>query len=536
MFNLYRLAFIALSLGIVLPTSGQEPAKHKLADAIKAVIDQPKYHTAHWGLYVVDARTGDVLLDHQSEKLFAPASCTKLFTVAAAFEQLGEDYRFRTKLLYTGKVDEVEKTLQGNLIMVASGDLTMGGRTLPDGSIAFRNNDHTYANGGTKGQLTDVDPLAGLNQIAKQIAEKVKTIDGDILIDDRLFDHAESTGSGPGRLTPIIINDNVIDFMITPNAEVGRSAKIVHRPEGSAIQVDTQVDTIPDTDLVTQDSNSETKPKKKSAKITISMPSAGRYVVRGVIPVKHPPLLRVHEVDDAASHARSLLIDALHRQGVQVKGSSLGTQASGSLPTSTAVAALPMLTELVSPPLAEHARLILKVSHNLHASTLPLIVAVHHHQRTLGQGLSHEATSLKKLGVPMEGVSFGGGAGGSRADFASPKAAVTLLQQMAKRPDGIAYRRALPVVGVDGTPAGAVEANSPAKGKFQAKTGTLSWTNSLIGNEIMTSKALSGYGETATGRQVVFAFFVNNVPVKEEETAEAGRDLGKLCELLFQSE
>lgn len=52
----------------------------------------------------------------------------------------------------------------------------------------------------------------------------------------------------------------------------------------------------------------------------------------------------------------------------------------------------------------------------------------------------------------------------------------------------------------------------------------------------MTSKALSGYGETASGRHVVFSFFVNNAPVGEDGTVQAGKDLGKLCELVYQSE
>ncbi|HQR05235.1 MAG TPA: D-alanyl-D-alanine carboxypeptidase/D-alanyl-D-alanine-endopeptidase [Gemmatales bacterium] len=535
MLSLFRAAAIALSLCLVLSASGQDTGKPKLSETIKGVIDQPKYKTAHWGLYVVDARSGDVLLDHQSEKLFAPASCTKLFSVAAAFDQLGADYRFHTRLLHTGKLDEETKVLKGNLILLASGDLTMGGRTLPDGTIAFKDNDHTYANGGIKGQLTDVDPLTGLNQIAKQIAEKVKSIEGDVLIDDRLFEKAEGSGSGPGKLTPIIINDNVIDFVITPHAEKGKLAKVVHRPQGSAIQVDAQVETISENQLV-MGRNEGTPWRKNKPSITISSPSPGRYVVRGEMPANHTPLVRVREVDDAASHARSLLIDALERAGVKVKASTLGSQSMESLPTSEAVGQLPMVTELVSAPLSEHARLILKVSHNLHASTLPLIVAAHHHQKSLVQGLKHQGASLKKLGVPMEGVSFGGGAGGSRSDYASPKATVALLQAMAKRPDGAAYRHALPIVGVDGTPAGAVNADSPAKGKFQAKTGTLTWNNGLTSNDLMTSKALSGYGETASGRQVTFAFFVNNVPVGEDGTSQAGRDLGKLCELVYRSE
>lgn len=521
-----HLALLLLAAS-VLSLSAQEPTKSSLAEAVKAVTELPRYKTAHWGLYVVDAKTGDVLLDHQSEKFFAPASCTKLFSVAAAFETLGADQRFHTKLLHTGKYDEASKTIQGDLILLASGDLTLGGRTQPDGKIAFKNHDHTYANGGIVGELTEINPLLGLQQLAKQLAEKVKHIRGEIIIDDRLFERAEGTGSGPGRITPILVNDNLIDFTITPGSEAGKPAIVKHRPEGSAIQVDAQVETIQEPADVKVEKSAASKPS-----ITITVPSPGRYVVRGKMPLGHAPLLRVQEVDDAASNARSLLIDALHAAGIEVMASSLATNPQEKLPSRQAVAKLPMLAELVSPPFSEHARLILKVSHNLHASTLPLLLAAHHHQRTLAQGLRQQANALQRLGLPLDGVSFGGGAGGARSDYVTPKAAVALLQLMAKRPDATLYREALPIVGVDGTPATHVTESSPARGKFFAKTGSLSWTNGLAGNSIMTSKALAGYGETAKGRSIVFAFFVNNALVGEDGTSQAGRDLGKLCEIV----
>ena len=58
---------------------------------------------------------------------------------------------------------------------------------------------------------------------------------------------------------------------------------------------------------------------------------------------------------------------------------------------------------------------------------------------------------------------------------------------------------------------------------------------------MLTSKALAGYLETASGRSLVFAAFVNNVPLDapkpnrsiSDATAQAGRLLGKLCEALY---
>src|SRR5207248_3658938 len=141
-----------------------------------------------------------------------------------------------------------------------------------------------------------------------------------------------------------------------------------------------------------------------------------------------------------------------------------------------------------SPPLSESARLILKVSHNLHASTLPLIVAARKGKRTLDDGLHVQRDFLKHAGIDVETISFGGGAGGSRADYTTPRATVQLLRYMATRPDFAAYEAGLPVLGSDGTLHDAVAADSPARGKVRAKTGTLSWRDRRNGRTLLTSQ------------------------------------------------
>ena len=95
----------------------------------------------------------------------------------------------------------------------------------------------------------------------------------------------------------------------------------------------------------------------------------------------------------------------------------------------------------------------------------------------------------------------------------------------------------MPVLGRDGTLARAVRPDSPARGHARAKTGTYCVENGLTGEVVLTSKALAGYLETASGRPLVFAFFVNDVPLHAsgdgvtEATAAAGRLLGRLCEI-----
>jgi D-alanyl-D-alanine carboxypeptidase/D-alanyl-D-alanine-endopeptidase (penicillin-binding protein 4) len=123
--------------------------------------------------------------------------------------------------------------------------------------------------------------------------------------------------------------------------------------------------------------------------------------------------------------------------------------------------------------------------------------------------------------------------------MATPRATVALLRSLAVRPDFPAFDAALPVLGRDGTLVRAVPQESPARGHARAKTGTYWVDNGLDGKAVLTSKALAGYMETASGQPLVFAFFVNNVPLDvsgpkvSDATTAAGRLLGRLCEVFY---
>ena len=123
----------------------------------------------------------------------------------------------------------------------------------------------------------------------------------------------------------------------------------------------------------------------------------------------------------------------------------------------TAYDKLTKVAAFTSPPFKDAITVTLKVSHNLYASTLPCLVAASKGFTTAEAGLREQRKILKDLGVDVNQVSFGGGAGGAPADHVTPRATVQLLQGMAKRPEWEAYKAALPVLGVDGTLADVVD-------------------------------------------------------------------------------
>lgn len=509
---------LSLLAGCTVLAMAQAPQKSDPARAIQSLIQGPDYKNAHWGILVMDAESGQTLFEQNADRLFVPASTTKLYSCAAALAVFGPDHRFVTPIVRSGEVKD--GVLMGDLVLIAKGDFTLGGRTGEDGQIQFRNIDHTYANGSLDSDITSCDPLAGLKALARQVAAHgIKQIQGRIIIDDRLFDGSETTGSGPRRLTPIMLNDNLIDLQIQPAAEAGQLAAVEWRPKTAAFQVDIQVETVD---------------AEKPLHIKSSSPQPGRLVVRGQIPKGHKPLLRVHEVDDPASFARACLIEELQQAGVRVDASLHERNAASALPSQEQVNAWPIVAELPSPPLGEMLKLVLKVSHNLHASALPMMLATKNGERTLEKGLRQQGNILRKLGVDVDSIALGSGAGGSRSDLTSPRVTVQLLMAMRQRPDFPAFQAALPILGIDGTLYNVLEPGSPAKGQIQAKTGTYYLENHLNGRIILTSKALAGYATTHSGRKVVFTLFVNYTHLQSpKESIREGKMLAKLCEAIY---
>lgn len=494
-------------------------AGHKaLTDHVNEIVNQPAYQLGRWGILVVDAESGDTLYELNPDRLATPASVTKLFSCSAALGEFGPDYRFETPVYRRGHIDGHK--LYGDLILRASGDLTFGGRTDAGGRCAFTDNDHTYATPTSHTTLTDTDPLAALKDLAKQVADAgIRSVTGDVLIDDRLFNQERGSGSGPDRLTPILVNDNIVDVIVTPAAKAGERAAVRMRPE---------------TDWVLMDADVETVEAGRLPFVEVTSAGPQRFAVRGRVPAGGKAVVRIWPVDEPAGFARALFVAELRRHGVSVGASPLRPPGN-PLPDPAEYGKLTRVAVFRSPPFAEAIKVTLKVSHNLYASTLPLLIASKHGEKTLADGLRRQAKFLHSLGVDVKALSFAGGAGGANADAVTPRATVQLLRAMAKRSEWPALRDGLPVLGIDGTLAEAVPKDSPARGHVRAKTGTLAWVDVLNGRSLLRSKALAGEMTTAGGRKLVLALFLNDVPLPPGvPAATEGKTLGKLCEVLYK--
>jgi D-alanyl-D-alanine carboxypeptidase/D-alanyl-D-alanine-endopeptidase (penicillin-binding protein 4) len=72
--------------------------------------------------FIVTTLKGEVLAEHNADRLFNPASVTKIATSLTAISRLGPDFKFRTSLYTDGTLDPSTGILHGSLYVIGSGD------------------------------------------------------------------------------------------------------------------------------------------------------------------------------------------------------------------------------------------------------------------------------------------------------------------------------------------------------------------------------------------------------------------------------
>jgi D-alanyl-D-alanine carboxypeptidase len=72
--------------------------------------------------FIVTTLKGEVLGEHNADRLFNPASVTKIATSLTAISRLGPDFSFRTSMYTDGKLDPSTGILHGSLYVIGSGD------------------------------------------------------------------------------------------------------------------------------------------------------------------------------------------------------------------------------------------------------------------------------------------------------------------------------------------------------------------------------------------------------------------------------
>jgi D-alanyl-D-alanine carboxypeptidase/D-alanyl-D-alanine-endopeptidase (penicillin-binding protein 4) len=504
---------------------------------IKQIFDKPLYKSAVWGLRVVDRDSGEVIYDIEPERPFLIGSVRKLFSVGLALETLGPGHVFRTPVHRQGEVDAAG-VLHGNLVLVASGDLAMGGRTNPDGSFAIADFDHNEANSLGNATLAAADPLAGYQSLAKQVAAAgVRQVTGDVLIDDRLFQPFNFRDEFDVR--PIFVNDDVVDIIVNPGKS-GEPASVGWRPVSAALTVQS--------DLATGAPGSafafEVEPELPAC--IGAAPCVA--TVSGSIPVDFVPpltgqfpLIRTVRIVQPANYARTVFIEALERAGVSVAADAVAPNDVQGLPARNSYPEASRVAELVSAPYRVYAKHILKVSYNIGADTSLVLFGLTQGVDNMPAALATEQEVLAtQFGIPASELHFVDGSGGG-ATTAKNAAVTKMLQAMSRRTTFPDYFAALPQLGVDGslsfvTDFAADPGLAGAKGRVHAKTGT--FVKGSQQGPMLEAQALAGYIDAKSGRRLVYTLTVNDVGLIGgiSDVISVFQDQGTISAVLWQAQ
>jgi D-alanyl-D-alanine carboxypeptidase/D-alanyl-D-alanine-endopeptidase (penicillin-binding protein 4) len=514
---------LACTAFCTLIAAAQGSAPQTFSEAVQQVISRPLYRHALFGIEVYSLDTQKPLIALNGDKLFTPGSTTKLLTEGTALHLLGPDYRFHTFIYRTGEVDGNGK-LRGDLVLVASGDPNLSNRMQPDGTLAFADEDHSY--GGPDSRLVPGDPLIVMEEFAKQIvASGIKRVEGSVVVDVSLFPEGERELGTGVVISPIAVNDNVIDVTIQPGTAIGAPASLSYSLRVPYIHFDNKIVTAAGSKTLLNDPQT-----------TDNADGTQTVVLSGAIAQTSKPRIYGYPVASPSRFAAEALTAALTACEVRVTGKPATT--ADATRYKSFYNSRHQVAEHVSAPLAEEVKVTLKVSQNLHASMTPYILGAIVGKATTKidqEGFALEHDFLTTAGLDLSGASQADGAGGAASAYYTPDFMVHYLAYMAAQPIFPIFQKALPILGRDGTLAG-IQRDSPAAGRVFAKTGTFDSFDLLNMQIMLVGKGLAGYTTTPSGQHLAFAIYLNHVALQDDpDTLQtiAGEALGVIASAVY---
>jgi len=414
---------------------------------IDKMLAAPDLQYALVGIHVIDVGTGQVLYSRNADVRMLPASNQKVLTSAAAYELLGPDHTYQTRVLADTKPNR-EGTLLGSVYLKGGGDPSLKHKQIEALAHAVR-------------------------------SSGIRHIEGNVIADATAFADSQLGAAWSwdyldeayaAQISALTVDGGCAKVTITGAAQPGRSPVLATQPPCDYLQLDPTAVTggackTPDLKRVLGQNL-----------VALDSPIGPNDQASATIPVSDP-----------ARYCAVLFRQALQAAGVAVAG----TVESGKAPRGAR-----QLTHVTSLPLRKLLSHMNKYSDNNYAELILRGISFDK------EGVGTRSASVAAVDAWAEG--FGAdplsylmydGSGLSRLNCMTPRFLVQLLRHM--RPHE-AWVKTLPVMGQDGTLRTRLK-GTPAQGKICAKTGYLTGV-----------RALSGYATAASGRELVFSVLVNN--------------------------
>lgn len=419
--------------------------------AVESVLAEKKYPAKSVGIMAIDLDTKARLVTVCADSPFNPASVSKLFTAAAAFEKLGSQYVFTTRIF----ADSMANGTVRNLYIEGNGDPGFTAERL------WLFVEHLYHAG-------------------------VRRVDADIILDDYFFD---SVTAGPGfdedsgsrayqpLISALAVNFNCVAVHCRPGENAGDPVYVDLFPEIAGVKIQTTATTA-------------AKGKKSTISCATVPINGGTGVsVDGTMGIDEPGSYTFRKLWQSWESFGGALRPLFVRRGIAFKGRVLHARVPGR------IAAKKPLYEFTSEPLVKPVNDMFKYSSNFAAEMVFKTLSA---RRDTAPGSWERSAAIMTSwwqtqglpGVPV--LKNGSGMGsGNRASAAQITA---LLSQISNQKTWYPeYLSALSTAGVDGTLKSRFQ-KSKLKGLVRGKTGTL---NSLGVSSLAGYLLLPGRGRVA---------------------------------------
>ena len=476
-----KLILASLTISQTLAAQGAQPRttplRGSLTQRLTTLLDQPPFHRANWGVYVVDDR-GRVLFQRGADRFSVPASNTKLVVAAAAAVLLAADYRVTTSLFVNGRVDH--GVLYGDLILYGRGDPTWSERCF---SV------DTLAPGACDSAFTAIDAIADSVR-----ARGLRRITGKLVGDGSYFEPTLVHHSWnawdlnwwyAAPVSGLGFRDNSVDFHIAPGAAVDQPPMITWSP---------------DLGLITFENRARTAPADSGSTIGDNFfrkPGTWDIWAEGTVALGRKPWVESFALPDPNLYAARALAASLRKRGISVEGGAAST--TDSVAHRSARGCCSPLVEYRGRPLPDIIFPILNTSQNWFAEMLLKILG----RELRGEGSWNAGLDVERRflidSVAIDSTTFAlkDGSGLAAGNLVTPRAFTQVLAYIRRHPKAAPFLAALPRSKQPGSLLKRF-VGTPLEGRVVAKTGSIERVNSL-----------SGYVERPDGRTITFSVQAN---------------------------
>jgi serine-type D-Ala-D-Ala carboxypeptidase/endopeptidase (penicillin-binding protein 4) len=455
---------------------------HNLNKALTEFKADKELKNASIGFLAIDTKTGETIAELNPDLSLMPASTQKLITTSAAFEVLGKNFRYKTYLQYSGKIDTVKKVLKGDIYIKGGADPTLGSEYFD------KNRSYFFIK----------------NWISTIKNSQIDSIDGRIIADASVYgteitppkwsweDVGNYYGAGANGLTAF--DDLYRIYFISPSKAGALTTISKVDPEIPGLSLYNEV--------LSSDSDSDEA-------FVFGAPYSYMQIIRGTIPKGKSEFVIKAAMPDPAYYLAWYFEQELKKSGIKMKGEATTNRIleihGESMDTIRCA-----LDQYNSPSLTSIIGITNKKSINLFAEHLFNEIA----HKLKNDGSNSTAIKVvtdfwKSKGMDTEGFNIYDGCGLSRYNAITPRQLVFVLNYMLNKSKNFdVFYESLPVAGESGT-LSFVGKNTSAKGVVHAKSGSIGRV-----------RAYTGYVTTKSGRMLAFSMNIANYNCSSSEAVE----------------